>query len=158
MQCLLYFWLKEFIQLQFQKVFSFKNDQITIFSSPPNALCSSNESVWIKVLSMILSLTCVFFSLGSICKYRISVNEDISRPVKWISKWTTHGILVGHQNNILTLVIVSALRPFFSSLFLFSICYEWREEEALSPTHSVINFDDLVLSRQIEQMCKCTLS
>ena len=54
------------------------NEQIIIFYSPPNALCSSDESVQIKNLNIILSLVCVPFSLGSICKYWISANEDIS--------------------------------------------------------------------------------
>ena len=54
------------------------NEQILFIYSPSNVLCSSDESIQIKILSIILWLVCVPFALGSICKYWISVNKDTS--------------------------------------------------------------------------------
>ena len=54
------------------------NEQILFIYSPSNVLFSSDESIQIKILSIILWLVCVPFALGSICKYWISVNKDTS--------------------------------------------------------------------------------
>ena len=51
------------------------NEQIVIFYSSSHALCSCDEICTDK-LSIILSFACVPFPLGSISKYRISVNEE----------------------------------------------------------------------------------
>ena len=51
------------------------NEQIVIFYSWSNALCSCDE-ICTNILSIILSFACVPFRLGSISKYWISVNEE----------------------------------------------------------------------------------
>ena len=56
------------------------NDKIIIFYSPSNTLCSSDESVQKKkhILSIIISLVCAPFLLGSICKYWMVVKVGLS--------------------------------------------------------------------------------
>ena len=50
------------------------NEQIIIFYSPSNTLCSSDKSVHIKHFNHHTFI--IPFPLGSICKYWISVNKD----------------------------------------------------------------------------------
>ena len=55
------------------------NEQIIIFYSPSNALCSSDESVQIKDFKHDAFIgMCSFLTWFSICKYWISVNQDTS--------------------------------------------------------------------------------
>ena len=83
------------------------NEQIIIFYSPSNTLCSSEESVQIKHFKHHTLTVCVSFLLSSICKYWVSLARNFNKVTSWWTLWAADP------------------RNFYNSFLLKTIIWTW---------------------------------